>query len=302
MAGEEPGRETRDHLATLADGGQFAGWENLLPLLAARTLTLADLLPDALWVAFDPAALAAEVTHHGQRLAEEFAARREHQRFALEPALLEHPVEDVLALLERAPAAVVPLAAPGEAVDFGVLTTDLFHGQLPRFPNEVAAARSRGERLLLVAPRERHAALGELLEGRDIVLGRGGVELVTGEIERGYRLPAAGVAIYGETQLLPRPMARGKRGRGRFGPFLATLRDLKVGDHVVHNDHGIGQFVALRVGRRTRRFGCRQATAGSRRCRPRCASSPDRRPPTTRSWRSSTPAAGACSCRSPGST
>ncbi len=248
VAGEEPGRETRDHLSTLAAGGRFAGWENLLPLLAPRSLTLAELLPDALWVALDPAALAAEAVHHGQRLAEEFAARREHQRFALEPALLEHPVEAVLALVAAAPAAIVPLAAPGEAIDFGVLTTDLFHGQLPRFPNEVAATRSRGERLLLVAPAERHAALGELLEGRDVTLGRGGVEIVTGDIERGYRLPAAGVAIYGETQLLPRPLSRGgKRGRGRFGPFLATLRDLKVGDHVVHNDHGIGQFVALRA-------------------------------------------------------
>ena len=247
VAGEEPGRETRDHLATLADGGRFPGWENLLPLLAPRSLTLAELLPTATWVALDPAALVAEVTHHGERLAEEFAARREHQRFALEPALLEHPVAAVLALIEEASAAVVPLAAPGEAVDFGVLSTDLFHGQLPRFPNEVAATRARGERLILVAPSERHAALGELLEGREIELGARGVEIVSGEIERGYRLPAAGVAIYGETQLLPRPMARGgKRGRGRFGPFLATLRDLKVGDHVVHNDHGIGQFVALR--------------------------------------------------------
>jgi transcription-repair coupling factor (superfamily II helicase) len=247
VAGEEPGRETRDHLAALADGGRFPGWENLLPLLAPRSLTLAELLPRAVWLTFDPGALAAEAVHHGQRLAEEYAARREHQRFALEPALLEHPVEAVLALIEQASAAVVPLAAPGEAIDFGVLATDLFHGQLPRFPNEVAATRARGERLLLVAPQERHAALGELLEGRDIPLGRGGVEIVTGELERGYRLPAAGVAIFGETQLLPRPMARGgRRGRGRFGPFLATLRDLKVGDHVVHNDHGIGQFVALR--------------------------------------------------------
>ncbi|HEX8050081.1 MAG TPA: transcription-repair coupling factor, partial [Solirubrobacterales bacterium] len=36
------------------------------------------------------------------------------------------------------------------------------------------------------------------------------------------------------------------RARGRFGPFLSSLRDLKVGDYVVHADHGIGQFVALR--------------------------------------------------------
>jgi transcription-repair coupling factor (superfamily II helicase) len=248
-AGEELGRETREHIAALAAGGRFPGWENLLPLLAARSLTLAELLPDALWVALDPEALAAEAKHHAARLAEEYAARREHRRFALEPELLEHPVETVLALVAGAAAAVLPLAAPVEAVDFGVASTDLFHGQLPRFPNEVAAARSRGERLLLVAPSERHAALAELLEGRDVAVGAGGVEIVAGEIERGYRLPAAGVAIYGETQLLARPISRGgKRGKGgRFGPFLSTLRDLKVGDHVVHNDHGIGQFVALRA-------------------------------------------------------
>ena len=141
-------------------------------------------------MALDPSALVAEVTHHGERLAEEFEARREHRRFALEPALLEHPVSAVLALVAGAQAAVVPLAAAAEAVDFGVLATDLFHGQLPRFPHEVAVTRSRGERLLLVAPAERHAALGELLEGREVASGRDGVEIVSGEIERGYRLPA----------------------------------------------------------------------------------------------------------------
>ncbi|MEO8275554.1 MAG: transcription-repair coupling factor [Thermoanaerobaculia bacterium] len=247
-SGFEPGRETRDHLIDLAGGGHFPGWENLLPLLAPRTLTLAELVPDAIWVALDPLALSAEIAHHALRLREEFAARREHQRFALDPELLEHPEETVQALVSGAAAALVPLAAPGEALDFGVTSTDLYHGQLQRFPHEVAATHSRGERLLLVAPSERHAALSELLEGRDVALGANGVELVSGDVERGYRLPVAGVAIYGETQLLPRPLARsGRRGKGgRFGPFLATLRDLKVGDHVVHNDHGIGQFVALR--------------------------------------------------------
>src|SRR4029078_1142142 len=34
--------------------------------------------------------------------------------------------------------------------------------------------------------------------------------------------------------------------KSRYGPFVASLRDLKIGDYVVHVDHGIGQFVALR--------------------------------------------------------
>ncbi|MGE0638716.1 MAG: transcription-repair coupling factor [Thermoanaerobaculia bacterium] len=247
LVGEEPGRETLDHLATLAGGHGFPGWMNLLPLLASRTRTLGELLPDALWVALDPPALLREVEHHAERLHGEFEARREHRRFALEPEILEHPAAAVRSLVEGAAARILPLGGDPEAVDFVAQATELFHGQLPRFPQEVAASRSRSERVLLVAPRERHAALVELLEGREISVGPEGVELVGGEIERGFRLPAAGVAVYGETQLLPRLASRvARKGRGRFGPFLATLRDLKVGEYVVHADHGIGQFVALR--------------------------------------------------------
>jgi transcription-repair coupling factor (superfamily II helicase) len=55
------------------------------------------------------------------------------------------------------------------------------------------------------------------------------------------------VALYGEAQLLARAAAPVKRGRARFGPFLAGLRDLRLGDYVVHADHGIGQFVGLRT-------------------------------------------------------
>src|SRR5436305_13130706 len=86
----------------------------------------------------------------------------------------------------------------------------------------------------------------ELLEGRELQLGRGGVELIAGELARGFRLPPAGVVVYGEQQLLAQAKLQRRPSRSRFGPFLSGLRDLKVGDYVVHVDHGIGQFVALR--------------------------------------------------------
>ena len=73
---------------------------------------------------------------------------------------------------------------------------------------------------------------------------------MAGELTRGFRLPPAGVVVFGEPQLLPRRPAGGaaQRRKGpRFGAFLAGLRDLKVGDYVVHVDHGIGQFLGLRT-------------------------------------------------------
>jgi transcription-repair coupling factor (superfamily II helicase) len=249
LVGPEPDLEAAEHLRALESGRGFPGWENFLPLARERTVTLAQALPDALVAVVDPAAVEAEIARHAERLAAEHATRVEHGRFAVAPELLEHPVEVVRGLVAGAALIVEPLGAAG-AVDFGGVETDLFHGQVPRFPREVEAARRRGERALLVATPERFAALSEMLAGRELEVGAAGVELVAGELERGFRLPAAGVAVWGEAQLLPRGRAASglrREGRPRFGPFLAGLRDLRVGDHVVHADHGIGRFVGLRT-------------------------------------------------------
>jgi transcription-repair coupling factor (superfamily II helicase) len=268
------GPEGAQLLESLRGAGSFPGWENYLPLLA-DTVSLLEAIADPLVFAVDPPALDAEAEHHATRLEADFASRRDAGRLAAPPAALEQPVAAVRAALAsahlvlsdyqgapRLPAGgaggargaggleVAAAAAELPLVDFHAALTDLFHGQLPRFPQEVATARARGERCLVVVPPVHQRRTEELLEGREVPLGRGGVELVAGDLTRGFRLPAAGVALYGEQQLLPQAKPQRRPSRARYGPFLASLRDLKVGDYVVHADHGIGQFVALRsVGR-----------------------------------------------------
>jgi transcription-repair coupling factor (superfamily II helicase) len=246
------GPEAAEMLEGLRTRGEFPGWENYLPLLAERTLGLAEVLPDALVMAVDPPALEAEAAHHDERLRADFAARRDHGRLAVPPEALEQPAADVREVLETAAVRLRDLVVgggrdgEGAGIDFRGALTDLFHGQLPRFPQEVETARARGERCVVVVSPTHRRRIEELLEGREVPLGRGGVELVTGELGRGFRLPPAGVVVYGEQQLLPQAKLQRRPSRSRFGPFLSGLRDLKVGDYVVHVDHGIGQFVALR--------------------------------------------------------
>jgi transcription-repair coupling factor (superfamily II helicase) len=243
------GPEAAALLEGLRTRGEFPGWENFLPLLAERTVSLPEVLGTPLVFAVDPPALEGEVIHHAERLEADFAARREHGRLAVPPEMMEEPAERVRETLETAALRLrdLVLGHDGAAgVDFHAALTDLFHGQLPRFPQEVATARSRGERCVVVVSPSHRRRIEELLEGRELTVGKGGVELVTGEIGRGFRLPAAGVVIYGEQQLLPQAKLQRRPAKSRFGPFLSGLRDLKVGDFVVHVDHGIGQFVALR--------------------------------------------------------
>lgn len=249
QAGPGASQEIAEKLAALRNEGGFDGWEHYLPLLAGQTQALPDLLDDPLIVTLDHRALLEEATHHGEILASEFDERCRQQRLALPPELLETPPEEVVAVIDRAQVRLGDLLVERQsAVDFDAGLTDLLHDQLPRLSREVDVAKSRGDRFLLLAPGDHHERLVEMLEGREVALGRDGAELVDGDLQRGFRLPAAGVTVFGERQLLRRsPITKRRKERNKhFGVFLSSLRDLKIGDYVVHSDHGIGQFVALR--------------------------------------------------------
>ncbi|MEM7048594.1 MAG: transcription-repair coupling factor [Acidobacteriota bacterium] len=246
----ELGPEGAGQLEDLLERGGFGGWESYLPLLEPETTALEGLLANPLVVAVDPPALVGEVEHHADLLTADYGARRDGGRLALPPEVVERPVDEVLELIAGAPLRIRDLVLGGgeggSQIDFEGTTTDLFQGQLPRFPQEVAAARARGDRCLVVVPAGHRRRIEDLLEGREIALGSTGCEIVEGELQRGFRLPAAGLSVYGEAQLLPRAKPQRRAPKKGFGPFVSGLRDLKVGDFVVHADHGIGQFVALR--------------------------------------------------------
>ena len=239
----------RAQLDDMAAGEPFDGWEKYLPLLAPST-SLGEAMADAPVVVVDPERVSGEVEQHAALLWEEYARRREDGDLAAEPERLTVPADQVMELVERSAFRVGgtfdPAAGGRRArVDFAAVETDVLIDQLPRFPREVETAAARGDDLWLVAGAERHEALRQTLGRREIDWDGGAVRLVDGELARGFRLPRAGVVLYGAGQLFRRrpPASR----RRRMGPFVSGLSDLRVGEFVVHEDHGIGQFLGLKT-------------------------------------------------------
>ncbi|MDY7091722.1 MAG: transcription-repair coupling factor [Acidobacteriota bacterium] len=252
QAGPRPSRDVAERLQHLSGRGGFAGWENYLPLLVEKTQGLAQLLGNTLVVTVDPVALAEEAEHHAETLQEEHRVRAAGERLAIAPEALELPADAVLETLAGAGLRVHGLVLGEQTgVDFEGSITDVFHSQLPRFPNEVETTHLRGETPLVVVGAQRRRQLVELLEGRELEIGATGstrgLQLAEGELQRGFRLPAAKLSLYSEHQLFGRLAPAARSSKARFGPFVNSLRDLKVGDYVVHADHGIGQFVSLRA-------------------------------------------------------
>ena len=130
-----------------------------------------------------------------------------------------------------------------------------FHGRLEDWVSAVRRGRDNKETQLFVAATPGRAErITELLAEYQLAAVavdrseaiHGAVLLVaTGQLSRGFRLPGAKFQLYAETDLFDEERRVPDRRKSVSTAFLSDLRDLKVGDRVVHVDHGIGSFVGL---------------------------------------------------------
>jgi transcription-repair coupling factor (superfamily II helicase) len=131
-----------------------------------------------------------------------------------------------------------------------------FHGRVGDWVADLRQARERGDTVLFVADSPGRAERAvEILRDYDIVAvpveraedaHAAAVLVAVGALSRGFRLPDAALQLYVERDVFDEERRGADQRPGVAKAFLSDLRDLKVGDLVVHVDHGIGEFVGLK--------------------------------------------------------
>jgi transcription-repair coupling factor (superfamily II helicase) len=131
-----------------------------------------------------------------------------------------------------------------------------FRGRVNDWVAEIRELRGRGDTILFVADSHGRAERTvEILREYDVVAvpvedveaAHAVTVLVSvGSLSRGFRLPDAALQIYVETDVFEEERRPADKRQNLAKTFLSDLRDLKVGDLVVHVDHGIGEFVGLK--------------------------------------------------------
>jgi transcription-repair coupling factor (superfamily II helicase) len=129
-------------------------------------------------------------------------------------------------------------------------------GRVADWVSEIRRLRDAGETILFVGATagraERTIELLKEYEVFAIPVDRAedaryaAVLVAVGALSRGFRLPDAGFQVYAEADVFEEERRAPERRRSAAKAFLSDLRDLKVGDLVVHVDHGIGMFVGLK--------------------------------------------------------
>ena len=105
---------------------------------------------------------------------------------------------------------------------------------------------AQGTAVLFLGTPGRAERLRDVLREDGLAVGPGtAIDVRVGVLGTGFELPDAALTLLADGDLFPEEVHL-HRGRGsRARSFLSDFRDLKIGDLVVHQDHGIGRFEGL---------------------------------------------------------
>ncbi|MCP8618176.1 transcription-repair coupling factor [Salirhabdus salicampi] len=150
----------------------------------------------------------------------------------------------------------IPNTQPENIVNFSSRVMQQFHGQMNLLKNELDRWKTGGFSVLIVAPtRKRMEKIQAVLEdyGMESDIKSGDVQLpvtvpsiIKGSISSGFEMPMYRIAVLTEAELFNKKAKRPKRKQKiSNAERIKSYQELKVGDYVVHANHGIGKYIGI---------------------------------------------------------
>jgi transcription-repair coupling factor (superfamily II helicase) len=171
-----------------------------------------------------------------------------------------------------APLFLFPVAEAAPEVEWTAQSVRRYHGRINDLATDIQSAREKRSMLTLLVMHTQGMAerVTEILEDYGVEtrlavgtergsLSRDGALVTVGRTSGGFALPSSNLIVHVENDLFdeagdvalrvkdPRPKTKGQRKKSKTSAFLSDFRDLKIGDYVVHVDHGIGRFGGLQT-------------------------------------------------------
>jgi transcription-repair coupling factor (superfamily II helicase) len=244
----------REQWDRIAQGQTFDGMESWLPWLADGEHLLSDLLPpNARVLLVEPRRMrdrAQELLDDEAALADTLAGTwgaegHDFPRLSL-------PFDRLLAHTRAASTSLLAAPDAPSTPQLAAAAFDPVVGDVEALAQRIRSLRDGGSAVVLAAEGTGSAhRLADVLSGEGLevavterpVTSAGALSVVVAPLERGVVLPAAGLALVAEADLTGRRrvhrVARGARKAADY------YEDLKPGDFVVHQVHGVGRYEGM---------------------------------------------------------
>ncbi|WNQ11676.1 transcription-repair coupling factor [Paenibacillus aurantius] len=242
--------EIRDEISRLEQGQHFAGIYKYISLLYPEQQTLLDYLPkDALLIIDEPARLL-ETAKQLERDEAEWVTGLLQEGKSLPAFVISKPYES---LLQRKPHQTlylslflrqVPQTQPQNIVNFTCRVMQNFHGQMNLLKAEMDRWKKAGANVQLLANgEERKERVKRVLSDYQI----DEPVIVNGNLQTGFELPSIKLVVITEGEMFSQKQRKARKVEKRIenAERIKSYQELKVGDYVVHVNHGIGKYVGI---------------------------------------------------------
>jgi transcription-repair coupling factor (superfamily II helicase) len=220
------------------------GLVDLLPLVPGATVPPWQHLPRGSVVVVEPEAVRQEAETLFARAREDRERRGEGLLPEVGEALV--PPEALAVYLAEVPVLEVrEVETAGETLHLASRPAPSYAGDMNRLAADLRATSAIT--VVFLGNPGRADRLADVLREEGLAVGEGTRILPrVGALSRGFEVPEAGLLVLADGDVFPEEVHLHARGRRRgLRTFLSDFRDLKVGDLVVHEEHGIGRFIGL---------------------------------------------------------
>ena len=249
-------------LEALRTGRMPDGADSLLPVLLDYRSTAADYLNDPIVVFDQPERLRERCENRFLEFKERFVDARERQEALPCQAELLFSYDELLVklgggsvLLTNLFMRTEPDFKPKALIKFECRNAAAYQGNVKELARDLNRWKEEGWRVALLAG---GTARGERLQGALDTQGSpapfvtelpgalepGSPQIFPLTLNRGFLYPEIKFAVVAESDIYGINRQK-SRSRAASGEKIAAFTDLKVGDYVVHENHGIGQYMGM---------------------------------------------------------
>ena len=234
----------------LREGQTFPGIYKYISLLYTERQTLMDYMPkDSILIIDEPARLL-ETAKQLERDEAEWMMHALTEGKSLPAFVLSKTYET---LLHRRPFPTLYMSLflrqvagiqPQNIINFVCRVMQNFHGQMNLLKAEMERWKKNGSKVILLANGEDRAdRVRRVLNDYQIDV----PDIVDGNLQTGFEMPSIHLVVITEGEIFTQKQRKARKVEKKLenAERIKSYQELKVGDYVVHVNHGIGKYVGI---------------------------------------------------------
>ena len=238
----------------------FEGIETYYSFFAEKSYSIIDYLENPIIIIDEPNRVRQRHDNINLEVLEHFKSLLEDGLVLPEQIAAQFSYDDILAKME--PCQILCFNAllkslwdfkPKKIISFVTRSMQPFHGKISLLADDLKFFKKHNYKVLVLAGgKERGQRLTSELwdagieaifrEKLNFELANGQIVIMPGNISGGFEIPAIKYAIITDIELSGAPRKKTLRKKGSRVKFFG---DLKTGDYIVHEHHGIGQYMGI---------------------------------------------------------